>query len=62
MADFCKQCSIDMFGHDCGDLKGITTKEETENGRYARVICEGCGFVLVDHEGNVVHVYEIGDD
>lgn len=38
MADFCKQCSIDMFGRDYGDLARIANK----NGR-AMVLCEGCG-------------------
>ncbi len=52
MADFCKQCSIDMFGKDYGDLAGMV-----DPGGVIWTICEGCedtvnGFhVLVDHEG-----------
>jgi hypothetical protein len=54
MADFCKQCSIDNFGDDYGDHKGHSTAEDTKNGLFATVICEGCGFVQVDHDGNCV--------
>lgn len=54
MADFCKQCSEALFGQDYGDLKGLTTVEDTKAEQYAAVVCEGCGFVLVDHEGRCV--------
>lgn len=54
MADFCKQCSIDMFGEDFGDLAGITTEEDTANSRFVFVICEGCGPTDVDHTGKCV--------
>jgi hypothetical protein len=54
MADFCKQCSIDMFGEDFGDLAGITTEEDTANNRFVLVICEGCGPTDVDHTGKCV--------
>lgn len=51
MADFCKQCSIDIFCEDFGDLKGLVTEEEVKEGFFAAVICEGCGFIIVDHLG-----------
>ena len=54
MADFCKQCSIDMFGEDFGDLAGITTEEDTQNDRAVLVMCEGCGPTYVDHTGKCV--------
>jgi hypothetical protein len=54
MADFCKQCSIDNFGEDYGDLEGITTAENTADKLYASVLCEGCGAIQVDHEGNCI--------
>ena len=28
MADFCKDCSIEMFGRDTGDLKGLITEDD----------------------------------
>jgi hypothetical protein len=54
MADFCKQCSIEIFGEDFGDLSDITTEAETKEGYYALVICEGCGIIQVDHEGKCI--------
>lgn len=54
MADFCKQCSEYHFGQDYHDLKGLSTEEDTKNGLYADAICEGCGFIQVDHEGKCV--------
>lgn len=54
MANFCHDCSIAHFGQDFGDLAGISTEKDTAEGRYARTLCEGCGYVLVDHDGIVV--------
>ena len=54
MADFCRQCSIDNFGKDYEDHKGLTDSESWEKGLAATVICEGCGFIQVDPEGNCV--------
>jgi len=54
MADFCKQCSIDHFGEDLGDLSGLSSEEDTRKGMYAVVICEGCGPCQVDHTGKCV--------
>lgn len=54
MANFCKQCSIDNFGQDHGDLRGITSEEDWEAGLAKIVICEDCGIIQVDPEGNCV--------
>lgn len=55
MADFCRQCSIDMFGGDCGDLSGLLDKYGDDKTKWlASVICEGCGFVQVNHLGECV--------
>ena len=54
VADFCKKCSIDMFGEDFRELAGISTKEDTDNGLFASAICEGCGFIQVNHDGECV--------
>ena len=55
MADFCKQCSIEMFGEDFGDLAGLTNKEEhTDKDLFMQVLCEGCGPTMVDHTGRCV--------
>lgn len=54
MADFCRQCSIDHFGRDFRELADFTSIEENEKGIFANVLCEGCGFIQVDAEGNCV--------
>ncbi len=54
MADFCKACSIDSLGEDTEDLANITSKEDWEKGLACAVICEGCGIIQVDPEGNCV--------
>lgn len=54
MADFCKQCALEIFGEDMSDLAGLTTKEDWDNGTAALALCEGCGFIQVDPEGNCV--------
>ncbi len=54
MADFCKQCALNIFGEDSGDFAGISKAEDTANHTYALVICEGCGATQVDHEGRCV--------
>ena len=51
MADFCHQCSIETFGKDFGELAGLSKPEDTERKLYAQALCEGCGFILVDHTG-----------
>lgn len=52
MAEFCKQCSIDTFGKDFGDFKGMAPEES--EGLYPIVLCEGCGPIQVDNEGSCV--------
>lgn len=54
MADFCKQCSEDLFSKDYGDMKGLITEERFKEGYSAYVICEGCGGTFVDHEGRCI--------
>lgn len=51
MADFCKDCSLEIFGEDFRELAGITKLEDQNKDRYAVVICEGCGIIQVDIEG-----------
>lgn len=51
MADFCAACSEEIFDKDFKELAGISTEQDTKEGRYAEVICEGCGFIQVDHAG-----------
>jgi hypothetical protein len=46
MADFCHDCSIELFGQDARDLVGLC-----KPGEHVGVICEGCGPTHVDNEG-----------
>lgn len=57
MAEFCAQCSKELFGQDYGDLKGIVAIEGGHLGTdLATVVCEGCGIVQVDNSGRCVSV------
>lgn len=51
MADYCLQCSLEIFGKDFRELAGLSSPEDTRNKRYALAICEGCGPIQVDHDG-----------
>lgn len=51
MADFCKQCSEELFGKDFGDFKGICSKHGAQK---ARVLCERCGYTTVNDEGECI--------
>lgn len=54
MAEFCKQCSIELFGEDYKELKDITSQKDWEDGKACVVICEGCGFIQVDPKGRCI--------
>lgn len=56
MSDYCKQCSEEIFGRDFHDMKGLSTEEDTSNGKYAVVLCECCGPCQVDHLGMCVSI------
>lgn len=53
MAEFCEKCNQELFDLP-SDFKGLSTEEDTKKGLYASVLCEGCGVILVDHEGRRV--------
>lgn len=57
MADFCKDCCAELFGGKpeewAGGFGGIAPEGETISD-----ICEGCGIVVVDHNGDVVRRLE----
>ena len=54
MAEFCKQCSLELFGEDYGDFAGLTSKKQYKKGFAAIVLCEGCGPIQVDPEGKCI--------
>lgn len=49
MADFCKQCSIELFGEDFEDLAQIAKEDQ-----LLRCTCEGCGDAVVTGTGTCV--------
>lgn len=49
MADFCQQCSIELFGQDTKDLANLG--ESLEEGEGFLALCEDCGYTLVDLAG-----------
>lgn len=52
MADFCRQCSLDIFGEDFGDLAGLAGLGPTHfPGWGYAALCEGCGLILVNDYG-----------
>lgn len=54
MADFCRQCTVELFGPevaDKNDMIGLVTEDQTKLGLAANVLCEGCGPTQVDHTG-----------
>lgn len=56
MADFCLQCNLDLYFGPHSDFDhygkaGTITEGDVAKGLGIPVICEGCGFVRVDHLG-----------
>jgi hypothetical protein len=54
MADFCRACSLEHFDKDYEDLRGATTSDMQNKGKFAVVICEGCGCIQVDINGSCI--------
>jgi hypothetical protein len=55
MADFCRQCTEEHFGAkyaDQNDMRGATTQQDFADGKAVVVLCEGCGGIQVDPDGN----------
>lgn len=53
MADFCNQCSEELFGEGTGDFQNLISKEDIALGfKYMTVLCEGCGPICIDYLGN----------
>lgn len=68
MADFCKQCTIDIFSPHCGDAedndaawgkwKGYENEPRiTPDGKpyWVVVLCEGCGYAICLPDGTCIN-------
>ena len=53
MAEFCRQCSIELFGKDFGEA-ARPGKPDPEPGYGWGFLCEGCGFTVVNKEGECI--------
>lgn len=51
MADYCRDCSIAMFGRDFRDMAQLLPSEAYKDGTGALVLCECCGPIVVDING-----------
>ncbi len=59
MAEFCAECSEELFGKEFpSDFSGILSEEDFDEGYVLPVLCEGCGYIEVDHLGNKIEVDE----
>lgn len=56
MADFCRDCSIALFGQDFGDMANLLKPEEYTDEMGALVLCECCGPIVVDKDGKRMSV------
>ena len=57
MADFCKQCSEELFGEDFKDLAGLGDGSKLEEGFGWQALCEGCGPTYVNDDGECITPY-----
>lgn len=63
MADFCKHCSISVWGYDTKDLADLGPAAD-EDGKpwFYSVLCETCGPIRVDAKGARVSPLDADDD
>lgn len=54
MAEFCKSCEVIVGLPGRDDFKGATPSQAWLEGKAAVVLCEDCGYIQVDPEGNCV--------
>jgi len=57
MADFCKQCSEELFGKNYYELTNLggPDRELLKDEKGWEVLCEGCGWTYVDHTGKCLN-------
>jgi hypothetical protein len=57
VADYCWQCTIELGA--AGEQNDFSRREviEREDAKFA-VLCEGCGWIVVDLDGRCLHIGE----
>ncbi len=63
MAEFCYICCLELFNGVHveaiqNDFFGMVDEEDVKNGFLMPVLCEGCGWIMVDHIGKRVCTLE----
>ena len=62
MADFCLGCTKELFGEKVkSDFDGILSEDQFKEGFMQPVLCEGCGYICVDHLGKKIEEDEINE-
>lgn len=51
MFGYCKSCSLAIHGHDHEDFSGMLGQELAAEGYGLLAVCEECGPLLVDGDG-----------
>ncbi len=63
MSDFCYKCTMNLFGEEYGHRNDFAREdEEIDDNILFRVLCEGCGWIVVDKYGKEVIINDQRDD
>lgn len=54
MADFCHQCTFELFGEELAPFNDFVDPS-VEDDEMITVLCEGCGYIDVDSKGRRLH-------
>ena len=60
MADFCCDCTKNILGveEQFNDFVGLVDEEDVDDGFLMPVLCEGCGWIMVNHLGKKISTIE----
>lgn len=64
MADFCRDCTVEIFGPDCrNDFEQPDSEEDKKEGGFLKgSLCEGCGWIITDARGVCLKRDHYGSD
>jgi hypothetical protein len=54
MADFCHECTFELFGDELAPFNDMVNTKLANN-EMQQVLCEGCGYIDVDNKGRKLH-------